>query len=398
MKEILEKLVTHVREICTGFGINITNEQVRAWVSGIHRRLLFWIPVVLVYGLLLIVAVFLNFFEDPIEIFDEEYGTGTIMLYTLLLYTAASLRIIGPKELGCRLFFGKPIDNVSSGLTFVPLWIYGLVTETRLIIQDELPAEPDKIYRGDKDDEFGKTVPKELQSLGWKPPIRITFSDHNKESEKPELMIGENDPYDKRLTAEVVPVIRWKIDDFVVFLKTIDSIDDARKQMEDTCVKMFTERLTKVSPAVALLRISDYSDELKIAIETLVHGSEANPGWGIRIENAQIKAINFSQTLNAAVQDVVVKERKKMADILEGQGLGGKEKAVLDGRTDGLAKMAKDLDVKGNVVLGAETARAIAGEGDKSSQRTIIAGSGGFVDLVGTAAAIAKSFTDKGGA
>lgn len=390
MKEIIEKLVTQVVGVLDGFGIKTTDEQFKKWVSAVYRKLLFWIPIILVYVILLIVVTFLNLLKNPIEILGDKYGHGTIMLYVLILYTVASLRIIGPKELGCRLFFGKPIDNVSSGLTFVPLWIFELVTETRLVIQDELPAEPDKIYRGSESDASGKTVPKELQALGWKPPIRVTFSDRNKESFNEK--IKKEDPYDTRLTAEVVPVIRWKIDDFVVFLKTIGSVDSARKQMEDTCVKTFTEVLTKVSPAVALLRIQRYSGELQVSIETLVQT------WGIEINSAQIKAINFSQTLNAAVQDVVVKERKKKADILEGQGLGGREKEILNGRTDGLTKMAKDLDVKGHAVLGAETARAIAGEGDKSSQRTIIAGSGGFVDLVGTAAAIAKSFADKGGA
>ncbi len=264
-----------------------------------------------------------------------------------------------------------------------------MVTETRLVIQDELPAEPEKIYRGSEGDKLGRTVPKELQLLGMKPPIRVTFSDSNEESviEK----IKKDDPYDRRLTAEVVPVIRWRIDNFVVFLKTIGSVGSARKQMEDTCVKTFTEFLTKVSPAVALLRIKEFSAKLQEEIEKLVQS------WGIEIENAQIKAINFSQTLNAAVQDVVVKEREKQAAILEGQGLGGKEEAVLKGRTDGLKKMMDDLKVEGEAVLGAETARAIAGEGDKSSQRTIIAGSGGFVDLIGAAAAIGESLRAKKG-
>ncbi len=328
-----------------------------------------------------------------VEIFGESYSGFTIAFYVLLLYLAGSLRIVGPKEQGCVLLLGRPLFNVSSGLVFVPLLICWLVTETRLVIQDELPAEPEKIYRASAGDPEGSTVPPELQALGMRPPIRVTFSGRNQASK--DALIEENDPYDNRMTEEVVPVIRWRIDDFKTFLTVIGSVDEARKQMEDTCVKMFTERLTKVSPAVALLRISEFSTELQTAIELLVHGNNTNPGWGIRIESAQIKAIKFSKTLNTAVQNVIVQERQKMANIREGEGLGGKEKAILDGRTAGLTKMAKDLDVKGHDVLGAETARAIAGEGDKSSQRTIIAGSGGFTDLVGTAAAIAKSFTDK---
>lgn len=347
----------------------------------------FWKFVALIYGVLLAVIVLLNLAMDPIEVFDEKYGTGTILFYVLLLYTAASLRIVGPTKLGCRLFFGKPMDSVSSGLVFVPLWIYELVTETALVIQDELPAEPDKIYRGSEGDPEGSTVPPELQVIGMRPPIRVTFSGKNAESVAEG--IADDDPYDRRLTEEVVPVIRWKIDDFVTFLTTIGSVDSARKQMEDACVKTFTETLTKVSPAVALLRIQRYSNELQTTIEALV------TTWGIKIESAQIKAIRFSKTLNAAVQNVVVQERKKLANILEGEGVGGREKAILDGRTNGFKKMREDLGVTGETVIGAETARAIAGEGDKSSQRTIIAGASGFADLIGTAVAIGESLRDK---
>ena len=351
----------------------------------------FWSTTLVAYCIFLVVTGAVSLVSGSYTVFGESVGYGTTMLYSLLLYTAASLRIVGPTELGCRLFLGKPINNVSSGLVFVPLLFCQLAVETVLVIQDELPTDPEKIYRGSGDDTSGNTVPKELQALGMKPPIRITFSGRNAESVSEG--IDENDPYDRRLNAEVVPVIRWRIKNFLVFLSTIGSVESARKQMEDTCVKTFTELLTKVSPAVALCRIKIYSEELQKNIETLVNG------WGVHIENAQIKAINFTHTLNEAVQNVVVKERGKQADILEGQGRGGKEQAILEGRTAGFAAMKKRLRVGGELIIGAETARAIAGEGDKSSQRTIIAGSSGFADLIGTAAAIGEGFrTKQGGA
>lgn len=325
-----------------------------------------------------------------IEIFGESYSIFTVAVYSILLYLAGSLRIVGPKELGCILLFGRPWGNVSSGLVPVPLGICSLVKETRNTIQDELPAEPEKIYRGSDKDQEGISMPPELQALGMRPPIRVTFSGRNQASK--DALIDEEDPYDRRLTEEVVPVIRWRIDDFKKFLTTVGSINEARKQMEDICTATFTVHLTKVSPAVALLRLDEYSAILKGAIEALVGG------WGVHIQNAQIKALRFSKALNTAVQNVVVAERNKKAAILDGEGIGGKQKAILDGRTAGMKKMATDLELKGDAILGAETARAIAGEGDKSSQRTIIAGTSGFTELVGTAAAIAKSFADKGGA
>lgn len=349
----------------------------------------FWTCVVVAYVILLMVATALNLFGAPTEIFGEKYGYGTILFYALLLYTVASLRIIGPTELGCVLIFGNPWLNVFSGIVFVPLGICELVTETRNTIQDELPAEPEKIYRGSAEDPDGISMPPELQALGMRPPIRVTFSGRNAESVSRE--IDEDDPYDQRLTEEVVPIIRWRIDDYVKFLKTVGSIGIAREQMEDTCTATFTEHLTKVTPAVALLRLNDYSGILKTAVETLVKD------WGVHIQNAQIKAIRFSKALNTAVQNVVVQELNRKATALEGRGLGEKEQAILDGRTAGFGNMKNRLEVDGEVVIGAETARAIAGEGDKSSQRTIIAGSGGFADLIGTAVAIGESLKQKQG-
>lgn len=325
-----------------------------------------------------------------IDVFGESYSGFTVAFYVLILYIVASLRIVGPKELGCILIFGRPWRNVSSGLIPVPLGICSLVKETRNTIQDELPAEPEKIYRGSDTDKEGTSMPPDLQALGMKPPIRVTFSGRNKASE--DALIDEEDPYDRRLTEEVVPVIRWRIDDLKIFLTTVGSVKEARRQMEDVCIATFTVHLTKVSPAVALIRLNKYSGVLKKAVEKLVGG------WGVHIQSAQIKALRFSKALNTAVQNVVVQERNKMAKIREGEGLGGREEAVLNGRTAGMKKMATDLKLEGGAILGAETARAIAGEGDKSSQRTIIAGTGGFTELVGTAAAIAKSFADKGGA
>ena len=90
-----------------------------------------------------------------------------IVLACIMLYIAASLRIVGPTELGCILRFGKPLKNVSSGLVFAPLWIFTLETETKLVIQDELPTEPEKIYRGSERDPEGSTVPPELAALGF---------------------------------------------------------------------------------------------------------------------------------------------------------------------------------------------------------------------------------------
>ena len=44
-------------------------------------------------------------------------------------------------------FFGKPINEVESGLVFVPMGICSLVKETALIIQEQYPDDPRKCGR-----------------------------------------------------------------------------------------------------------------------------------------------------------------------------------------------------------------------------------------------------------
>jgi len=78
-------------------------------------------------------------------------------------------------------------------------------------------------------------------------------------------------------------------------------------------------------------------------------------------------------------------EAQKQKDVLEGEGQGEKEKAIIDGRTKGFAYMVKELGVSPLVVLNAETARNIT---NNPGQKTIVAGSGGFADLLSVAAAL----------
>jgi regulator of protease activity HflC (stomatin/prohibitin superfamily) len=332
----------------------------------------------------------LNRYVKPITLQGEKYGPGTLATYLMMIYLAASVRIVGPQKVGAVLLLGRPWFDVSSGPVLVPLLIASLVTEKGTIIQDELPADPEKIYRKGDGDPEGNTVPPELQAIGMRPPIRVTFSGRNDAVSRANN-IADDDPYDRRLTAEVVPVVRWKIISYKVFLQTIGSIDEARRQMEDSSIGVFNDLLAPVSPAVAMLKMSETNSALKTEIAELVKD------WGVALLNAEIKTLRFSRTLNSAVQNVVIEERNKRASIYQGEGQGGKERAILAGRSAGLKQMVEDLELEdGKLVLGAETARAIAGEGDKSSQRTIIAGAGGFAELVGVGAAIAKSVNNKG--
>lgn len=310
-------------------------------------------------------------------IFGSEWNWGFALILAVVLYTIASFRQLAPTELGARTLFGKPIDQVSSGFVFVPFGIVGLEVAPAIFIQDELPSDPQNIFRGDGE------VP-----LGKFPPIRIPFG----------LPTEENDdPYDHRMTQEVVPVITWRIEDFVTFLTTIGSKEEARRQMEDTAVAMLTEAFAKITPAIALKELERHSDELKTAINDRVDG------WGIELKSVKIKAINFNHELNTAILNVpqatvnakasiiTAGAKKKELELL-GEGAGNAEKAVLEGRTSGLKKMATELGLTGNAVLAAETARGIT---NNPGQKTIIAGSGGFSDLATIGTVLGETLNKK---
>lgn len=327
--------------------------------------------------------------------FSWNWGWAT--LFALISYILLSLRIVGPKELGVLLFFGKPIKELRSGLVFVPWLICQLNKETRLTIQDELPADPQYIFRR----EDVEVVPP-----GFFPPIRIPFGFPRKELEKiitkspdgktieHELTVPpEDDPLNIRITAEVVPVIRWRIENYIQFLITIGSREQARRQMEDCAVASLTREFAKITPAVALANLGTYSISLQNEIRARIEN------WGIKLESAQIKIINFHRDLNDAISAVpeaklnakaiiTKSEAAKEQERLLGEGKGAAEKAVLDGRTAGFKKMMNDLNVSAEVILGAETARAIT---ENPGQKTVIVGQQGFTDLIGIATGIGKT-------
>lgn len=340
-----------------------------------ERKSVFWTWVVGLYLLVIVVSAVLS-----VIFHGAEWNWGLALFLALVLYTITSFKTVGPTELGARLFLGRPIDQVSSGFVFVPAGIFTLELATRLVVQDELPSDPENIFRGD-----GPT-PK-----GMFPPIRIPFGPPSKNDGIP-----LDDPYNTRMVAEVVPVVTWHIEDFVMFLTTIGSVKEARRQMEDAAIAMLTEAFAKITPAAALKDLATHSEDLKKAIDAKVLG------WGINLKSSKIKPINFSHTLNTAILEVpeatvkakaaiIIAEGEKRKRTLEGQGAGAAEKAVLDGRTAGLKNMMEKLDIKGHAVLAAETARGVT---NNPGQKTIIAGSGGFSDLAVIGTVLGETLTN----
>lgn len=334
----------------------------------------FWAIVVIIMALWLCANVVLGIYFSS----TTSIGTnpGLISTYLQLMYVAVSFKIIKQDKIGARLFLGKPINNLSSGPAFIPLVLCSLIRAPRTIIQQEIPAEPELIWRS------VEPISEKQAEEGFKPPIRITFRG----------IKGSAEPLEQELTTEVTPVPRWRINNLCRFLETIGSIPSAKRQIEDACVGFCTAQLSKMTLRQALDELESMGIKLRETIEVRVES------WGITVDSAAIKQIPLTKDLNSAIQGVPVKlaearqivstaqaVRTKLA--LEGKGRGEAEKAELGGRTAGLKRMAKALNVTSQEVLGAETARAISAH----DGQTIIVGGGGFADLVGVATGVSKA-------
>lgn len=352
----------------------------------------FWAAVTISYALICYIAWEQR--TSEFVLLNTQWNPGLTLVLGLVLYTLASLRIVGPTNLGAILRFGKPILQVWPGLKFVPLVICQLVTETRNIIQNELPAEPEKIYRL-KDGE--SAIPTELGDQGFREPTRITFADAE------EVQRGD-DLLQRRVTAEVPIVVRWKIINYLTFIGAIGSRGEAVRQMEDAAIAMATQELPKFTVGHVLANIEVFNAKIKGAIEARIQEKSLHHGWGIDFKSSQIKLVGFGHKLNLAIQavpearaaanvTVLAADARRIELTREGEGRGAGERAELGGRTEGLKNMANELGVDAAAVLGAETARAITA----NPNQTIVVGTGGFADLVGIAATVGKSFKPKDG-
>jgi regulator of protease activity HflC (stomatin/prohibitin superfamily) len=317
-------------------------------------------------------------------------------------------------EIAVRLIFGRPYDIISSGLPFAPLFIVKVSKLDIKIQQKEFPAEPNKIFRGDMIGEesgvSGEAIPE-----GMVPPERVTFRTAISATEAKKLLKTEHEATDtkgvthvfeasaprdglsKRVTAEIVPVVRWRIcdDGGVAFIQNIGSIAEANRQIEDEMFSVLQRLLPNISVGQAKQNFR--------WINTLLHEAvlDRTEGWGIEVETSFLKAIRLNHDLNGAIAELAEAEFKGRADrelaIKRGEGAAQAEKdlerAVQEGRAAGLKKMMDDLGISGEAAYAQFIAGLLA-EGDNS----IILGADGLGQLGGIAAALAgerKKGTDE---
>lgn len=376
-----------------------------------RNKFLFWMIAGIIYFIFVMFDLFyLSRFHYENVIWGMDWNWGFAAFLLQVFYLLISFQTVGPTELGAILLFGKPLFNVGSGLIFAPFIMCQLVKETRNVIEDELPAKPELIFRSKKEEP--DVVPENLLKLGFKPPIRTQFGspdividiDPEENQIRKELYeelnkfierkaFKEDDPLNVRMTAETPLVVRWKIKNLVDFLQTFGTIENARDQMQDIAVAMLNRDFSKITPAVTQSHFGIFS---KLILNEI---SERIGSGGIEILTVLLRPFVYSHELNDKILEkakalvgksatITNAEAQKEKDKLEGEGRGLAEKAILDNRTAGLKNMAKELGVSPEIVIGAETSRKIT---ENPGQKTIIVGPDGLTKLITAASAIGEA-------
>jgi len=225
-------------------------------------------------------------------------SVGPIILASTIAYLIFSFGIVRVEQVAMLTLFGDPIKNLEEGLYFAPAGIMSVRKEAGTVFQDELPADPEKIFRGDGN-------PPE----GMFPPIRVKFGQPN-----PADTTLADDPYNVAMVAEVVPVTSWHITDAITFFKMMGSVANCRKIMADKATEVFGDNFAKVTPAKAMLGMTKTSKKLEKKLTT------ETSGWGIEITDAYVKPIIFSHPLNTAVVAVSVAREEAKAKVLTANG------------------------------------------------------------------------------
>lgn len=274
-------------------------------------------------------------------------------------------------EKGYVSFLGRPLFELTPG----PYYSIPLIMEawkvSGAIFQDELPANPERIFR--EDDK--KPVPE-----GYFPPIRIKFGPPDPTDK--DLL---KNPYNKEMVVEVPLVVSWQVTNSILFRKHVKTVENMRKILEDKAVSLFNAEFAKVTPAKASRTLEETSDKLRAKLQL-----ETND-LGLHIHDAFIKPFVYSHDLNKAVTGVSESEQRAM--ITTNDSAAEKQKRIDHGAGDAEARrlmlIAESIGTKelaelaktpeGQIVLWMETLKTAM----QKAQFSIIPGSEAYTALSG---------------
>lgn len=358
-----------------------------------------------------------------------------LWLSFVLFYTFLSFKPIDAKKIASKTFFGRTIQNITSGLSFVPFGICKIHTFPRKLLTQQI-GSPQKIDKYDENGALVGTVLAEDRSGLDKisrDPFRVTFSGRktalflkhwwHEEQEwldtggVPEIVdetIFEDDILSDRTTPDPVLTLQWVINDPSKFLTGIGDEDAAFANLEQVARAAIMEYCSKRTVAFVLRHLEDLHDYLLHAIEILVgdigakkraeerhlHSTvtewKEGESWGVDIRLVRLDNMGLSRQINQAITFTIKSgyEAKSVVTTAQGekrrlelvaQGNLASERDPVKGRAEGLAELAKiGNGVDARMALEAETARAVA---EQVGHLFVTSGDGSLASILGAIAA-----------
>lgn len=295
-------------------------------------------------------------------------------------YWITSIRTVQTNELAGVMVLEQPAFESGPGLLFVPRFICEMDTMPAYTVQEQFPADPEKVSK--RDDDLG------LREGEFRPIRAITAG--AKEA------FGD-DPLNTRMTLEVTFAVRWRLRQegfFDMYVKIpgrrwLDKVATIRQHMRDTGETELLEEITERAPFEVVRDMHKLNDDLKSELQNAVQN------WGIEIEEARMQAPDFPHELNIELArvgaararkqttvtdaegrkqaDILAAEAKKQAAILEGEGK--KQATILEG--EGIKAAAESIGIPGGDYYAGQIAKETIGEGD------VILGAEGIAQVVG---------------
>jgi regulator of protease activity HflC (stomatin/prohibitin superfamily) len=318
-------------------------------------------------------AAFL-FFSDTTVRLGGDVPFGFVIWGAGLLHFVAGVRVVGPDVYVGVLALGSPTILVTGKLVLAPPLVFTLIVFSRGTIQFEIPGEPRQVFR--KEDV--EIVPRDMV-----PPVRITFANPDPNDDT----VDHSDPLETRTTNEVSGFVRFRIrsaDFFWVFYSKIQSLYEARRQVEDMWVRFVQEKFGNITPNQAFRTLKATNEELDD------HIRRKTDDWGIHVIDANVKLIGLSHKLNSSIQSIAEEKANRKKKHFEGAGdrdlaaqrgwgAGEARYAFIEGEGQAVRDVADYLNVEATEVLAARTAQSI---GESPSTKHIL-GVQGIAELVG---------------
>ena len=332
-------------------------ETLKQWTKRYPGRV-FWTGVAIIYAILFLVERILfvqgvvSHISIPAIDFEHDLRWGLFLFWVHVVYTLVSFRIVREDEWGAKIFFGWPYQGLDSGLAFVPLFIFRLRKETKLVVQEEYPDEPERIWKGDQ-----TQIPE-----GMIPPLRIVTGVPNPE----EQGFDEENPLETQMTLEPRFYVRFHIVDFLRFITVIGSLKEAVKQTEDTATAILQREFAKRTPASIIRDLEAINQVLTQEVNEVVGR------WGLKIDEIKLESTDLGLTVNTALRNVptsklekqvtiIQAEAEKQGIILKGEGIAQARKTFLGAEAVGYMDIALALGLPAGdliKILQNEAARA----------------------------------------